>query len=418
MWKTQSKHCVLLLVVMLLTAALAGCSRDASTDAALHGRVLLWHTWNEADTIVLENVIDQFEELHPGVVVITAAIPSADMPEQFTDAARQGLGPNLLIGSSDWLPALAAQGQLRDLRPLGVDTAEFMPVAGFDVRYGEGLYGLPLSVQTHALIYNREEITQPPLTFDEMRNEANTATPVALPAGFLRAYWGIATRGGPLFTRDGRFTLADSGFESWLALLAEIQQETGIIINTDQETLRQLMVEGRADYLVGELSDVYALQEALGADAVGVTRLPEGPDGRASPLLEVEAVMLGTVSSDNQERVALELARFLTRPQQNATFLREARRVPANIRVSVDPRVYPVLGAFYNQARTAVMLPNTLDQETIFEIGDRAYANVLSGIMTPAESACEFALEVVATQDLPPDEVDLPRGCVPEEGMD
>lgn len=127
--------------------------------------------------------------------------------------------------------------------------------------------------------------------------------------------------------------------------------------------------------------------------------------------------MLGTASSTDQIDVALAVARFLTNPQQSTIFMRDIGLIPANQDVLVDRRIYPTLSGFARQARTADVLPNDLDHLKFYLLGDRAYANVLGGTMTPEEAVCEFGLSVIALEEYTATEVDLPPNCAPTEEL-
>lgn len=122
--------------------------------------------------------------------------------------------------------------------------------------------------------------------------------------------------------------------------------------------------------------------------------------------------MLSTISSTEQAATAEAVAEYLTNPQQSTIFMRELGRIPANRLVEVDPRVYPVLAGFAQQSKTAVALPNDLFREEFYQLGDRAYANAISGVLTPEEAVCEFGLEVIELQEYTENQVDLPEDCV------
>jgi len=153
------------------------------------------------------------------------------------------------------------------------------------------------------------------------------------------------------------------------------------------------------------------LQEALGEFAVGVASLPSGPAGSPRSLLSVEALMLSTASSAQQTAVALEIAQFLTNQEQATQLMRQVGHVPANRRLEINRQIYPAMAGFVLEARSAVTLPNHLPVQAITELGDLAYATVLSGLLTPLEAVCDFGRGVIeAAPDLAA-EAALPDTC-------
>jgi maltose-binding protein MalE len=173
-----------------------------------------------------------------------------------------------------------------------------------------------------------------------------------------------------------------------------------------------MFLSGRVSYYVAGPDDLRTFAQSLGDETIEVAPLPSGPKGPSGPLLPVEAVMLSTISSAEQATTAEAVAEYLTNPQQSTIFMRELGRIPANRLVEVDPRVYPMLAGFGQQSQTAVSLPNELDREAFYRHGDRAYANAISGVLTPEEAVCEFGLAVIEVQGYTDDQVDLPEGCV------
>ena len=49
--------------LLILLVAIAGCQREEPLDE-LRGRITLWHSWSDAETEVLQDALDQFQEIH------------------------------------------------------------------------------------------------------------------------------------------------------------------------------------------------------------------------------------------------------------------------------------------------------------------------------------------------------------------
>jgi arabinogalactan oligomer/maltooligosaccharide transport system substrate-binding protein len=393
--------------------SLAGCQANADEEGELHGRILLWHSWSVEETAVLEQILQQFMDIHPGVTIIATAIPANELLTRYENAAPQGLGPNLLIGDADWIPDLAAEGYIADFGSDKVSSFNFLPPAIRALRLpnDEGLYGLPLSVSTNVLYYNISQVERAAVTLEELWLQAEDGRIVALPTTFDDAYWGIPTFGEALFNDDGNFTLTESGFLGWLNALKEVQEIPNVVLSRDVTALQQLFLSERAAYYVGRSEEMPVLQAALGEFAVGVASLPSGPVGSSRSLLWMEAVMLNTASSAQQTAVALEIAQFLTNQEQSTLLMRQAGRVPANRRVEVNRQIYPAMSGFVIEARTAMTLPKHLSVQEITELGDLTYANVLSGLLTPLEAVCDFGRGVLEIAPALRAQATLPMTC-------
>lgn len=407
-----------LIGVLLTLPACAQVTEDAPGgrgESEIQGRILLWHSWTAEDTEVLDRVIRQFGEANPGTKIVSVAVPAEELLEQYITSSTQGLGPDILVGSSEWVRLLAQNDSIRPLPTGFFGAGRFLPQAVGALVLDDRLYGLPLALSVEALYFNRSLVTQPPHTLDDLIGQLEGQAVFAMVPDFGAAYWGIQNFGTGLFDEDGTFTLDESGFREWLTWLSEAQNEAGMILNRDQAALRQAFMEGRIAYYVGTPEELPDLLEALGEGDLGVATLPDHTERTSGPLLRVEGVFLSPYSSEHQAELALAAALFLTNAEQNRTFMRLANRIPANLQVQVDPRVYPFTAGFAQQSRRSVTLPTTLMKNSFYELGDQAYANVLGGVLSPDEAVCRFGLDVIEDQTFQPDEVVLPAGCVAQQ---
>ncbi len=78
-------------------------------------------------------------------------------------------------------------------------------------------------------------------------------------------------------------------------------------------------------------------------------------------------------------------------PKRGVT-LTNLGRILATHYVSNSFRTHP--NGFTQQAETAVVLPNEIPKSLLIAEGNRAYASVLSGLLTPEEAVCNFGQEI------------------------
>lgn len=372
----QVQICLILAAILLL----GGCNDIQAENAGLARRILVWHAWNETETETFNKLITSFNAVTPEVKVIVRSIDSlksydssaqdlvkldlADeeiLRKQFIQQASLGLGPDLLVGSSDWVRELADAGLILDLSDQAeLDMSKYLPGAVETLRYNGKIYGLPLSLRTKALYYNKKLVQNPPETLDFLMIQVGQGQRIGLNVSFDGAYWGVPAFGGQLFDESGRTLLNQGGFASWLTWLKRLQESPYAILDTDRETLSHLFKAGQMAYYVGESEELNDLQAALGEDVVGVAPLPAGPNGQAGPLLRTEALMFNAHSSPAQAKTALKLAQFLTAVEMQTKLVRadQADRIPENRLVRIDPRVYPAISGFQTQARTAIPVRN------------------------------------------------------------
>ena len=144
-----------LVLLIFLILALSGCQSTPENLGALSGRVILWHSWTPNETLVLEQALAEFREINPQVTIVALALSSDQLLEQFQQSAKDGLGPDLLLGSKDWIGNLANVGLIRPLEDSEVSYLNLDTRATRMMEYQSRVYGVPLSVSPNALYYNK-----------------------------------------------------------------------------------------------------------------------------------------------------------------------------------------------------------------------------------------------------------------------
>ena len=367
---------------------------DNSNTSPLEGRILVWHGWDGREAAVLESQIATFRRLHPNVTIAVVQVPPGDILGRYIETAQLGLGPDLLVGKSEWLNDLIVYQVVQDISAeANTANSRYVPSTLERLRDGTAIYGLPLTMRPPALYYNTHLVQKPANTLEDLLQQATDGHVVALSTRAASAYWGMATFGPPLFV-GGTLSADAGGLEKWLDWLKRAQDNPNVILSQDDASLEQLFAAGRASYYVGSVDLWYGFQEALrdpetGQGGVGVAPLPAGTlNGR--PLLEVDALFFNPASSDRQSALAHQLADFLTNAEQGNVLMRELGRVPANQRVRVNSRLYPEIAVFAQQGRLAANLPRPVRPLVLGDLGNGVYTAVLSGARTTQGAVCEY----------------------------
>ncbi len=393
------------------------------SDERLNGRILLWHSFNEADATVLESILDSFGELNPKVTIQATYISPDTLLDRYQTASDSGLGPDLFLGPSDWVPMLARDGLIRQLMrvesqsPLKVDTQtvdelleRYTPTILTTVTFDNALYALPLSVDTQGLYYNRRMASGEVQTLDDLLQEAEAGRTVLLSTRFVDAFWGVRAFGGQLLEempenggvgKDGaedvnlvRVVLDRGGFANWLNWLKSARNAQGMILDANHQLLLERFLAGDAAYYVGYAREMGTIRQTLGAENVGVSHLPAGPVGNSGPFLTTEAFFFNPASTPEQRAIAEKLALFVTNAEQSGLLMRNTNRVPANRQTQINPRLNQEIANLAAQIRTSIALPHTAVAQNILALGDQAYQLVLESGAEPAEVALQITQQI------------------------
>jgi maltose-binding protein MalE len=355
----------------------------------LEGTIEVWHMWmDEPGAATLAQIANNFMAFCPTLSIELSAVEREELYERYRNAAVQEQGPDLLIIDNQFVANLVIDGLVSDLTNLVEPEflQRYVPGAQETMRYKGKLYGLPATVESMAMYYNTDLVTDPARDLTDLLNQAAPERQVILPIDFYFAYWGVPAFGGRLFDAEGRVILNEGGFAEWLSWLQRAQDQPGVKWTTDRQQALELFIQNEAAYLAGEKWMLTPLQRELGAGKVGVVPLPAGPRGEAGPFLVVGGLLLNQASGPTESALALAFAKYITDLESQTLLMEEANYVPAN--VNVDTTDHPAIGGFLTQARTAFVPPNDRVEQVLDMLYSdyNIYEEVLVGGQNPAEA--------------------------------
>ncbi len=394
------RFCSILLLAIALM--LSGCRITApEAKERLQGRLLIWHPFEGKEAETLNSILDNYRELYPQVKIVAEFFREKLISEQFRQQSSSGLGPDLMISSYlDMIPLIRA-GVLQNLNEYNLDLSSYLPRPISQVTYNDKLYGLPFSLNTQVLCYNKTKVERPLKTLPEMITEAEAERQIAVTSNFLDTFWGVQIfRPKPKSTTEEIERIFDyQAWANWLEWLQLAQKDPNFILADERSTLDRVFAEGKLAYYVCKSEEISDLQATLGVDKFGVTTLPGAGNRAAGPLLYTKAIIFNQVSPTSTTKLALQLAGFLTNAEQQTRLaLQTESLIPANSKVKLDRRLSPIQAVLLAQSKTAVAV--SLDYVYEFGDADEIYGNlyynlVMAGEMTPSEAASEFRQKIL-----------------------
>lgn len=291
-------------------------------------------------------------------------------PEQSIDDAmrrrnRAGLGPDLLFINGDMAKVLLEQGLTE---PFPADAALenlFNPDALRRMRLpGGGLAALPIFIQPQVACYNRKRLPNPPTTLQQLLSAGARGHSIGLGVDLDYLFWTAgsvgavealnrAAAGQPLSAA------ARQSITRWLTWLQNASDQQRVTFHASQITLQHELAAGRLDWISCSSMSLPRLRKSLG-HALGVSSLPSGPGGPASPVNRLRVLALGRSSSREGRQRALTFARFSVNPlMQRSLTLGSQTLLPANRFVKVPMQSSLILEALVTSqsggARTTTM---------------------------------------------------------------
>mgnify|MGYP005846748963 CR=1 FL=1 len=368
-----------------------------SPTAAQKVTITLWHSWQGDYLKNIEKVFRDYMAANPQVTVELVYVP--DLATRVVTAIPAGQGPDLIAWANDQIGKHAEMVLILPLDnwvDLHYMEANYEPVAVRAMEYKGQVWGLPESLETLTLIYNKALIAEEdlPKDTDDLLAKAK-AWEEAHPGQHYFVYnaRNDVTFAAPwLYGAGGYFVdevpsvgLNTPGGLAGLELIAQFRP----IMPTDVShgLAATLFQQGQVPLTLSAPWGLADLKRA-GVD-YGLATLPVVASSGlpARPLVGARCLML-TPNSKNPS-VAVEVMKYYTGRDSLIYLARTNGLIPANRLANADVEV-KALGdviAFVQQARLGAPLPTTPAMAAVWDPVAKMLESVWTGQAAPAEAA-------------------------------
>lgn len=352
-------------------------------------------------------VLKAFNRLHPGVRLHVQVVQEHLLAQRLRQGHRRGLGPDLLMVRAGLAVSLRSEGLIDPVPRTAAFRQREASIPSqilANVRDRDGLVGLPVANEVTLACYNRERVSSPPQTLDQLLALAASGATVGMALDPVGLFWTVGAFGAsdalvPLLYGSAPITGTSrqrslEALESWLEWLRQVSLQNRVDMGSDQSELLSGLKQGRLAWVPCYSPNLPSLEQSMG-DRLGVSALPGGPGGPASPFTSVRTWAFGRDSSPRQRRLAEELSLLSLNPMlQRQITLANLSTLPVNRSVSIPFAASGRLAAMgqaqkqvlakervfalpFSADRVAVLLPPM--EELIYQ--------VMTGVLTPAQGA-------------------------------
>ena len=313
-----------------------------------------------------------------GTPVEIVTIPDADFKSKMSISAPAGEGPDVFGPiAHDWVGEFAIQKIALEIPASAVKGADDIIPSALDAARLDGkLYGMPLFVESVALIYNKKLVPTPPTTWADFVKIANEQTKgdvygFGFPlleqyheGGFFMGF------GGYVFKyANGKFDTADIGLNN--AGSVEAAKFLRDMYAKKQPALPEVAIDRANMHGVQEgMMEAGKLAmtingpwrevplKAAGID-YGVAKLPSLPNGKPmSPFLGVQ--LMGASAFSKNKDAALDFISYMTCTNSAVTLFEGNNKVPVRKSAVASDAVKanPNIAVWNAQAADGVPMPN------------------------------------------------------------
>ncbi|WP_148882980.1 extracellular solute-binding protein [Thermococcus aciditolerans] len=351
------------------------------------GEVVIWHAMQPNELEVFQSLAEEYMAMCPDVTITFEQKP--ELESALKAAIPTGQGPDLFIWAHDWIGKFAEAGMLEPIDDYITDDVlnGFAPMAQEAMQYKGHYYAMPFAAETVALIYNKNMVSEPPKTFDEMKaimeqynDPDNEKYGIAYPlnAYFLSA-WAQAF-GGYYFDDQSEMPGLDQpetidGFEFFFQNIWPYMAPTA-----DYGTQQSIFLEGRAPMMINgpwSISDV----KKAGID-FGVVPLPpitkDGKEYWPRPYGGVKDIYFAA-GIKNKEAAWKFVKWFTTSPEVIKELSLQLGYIPVLTPVLNDPDIQndPVIYGFGQAVQHAYLMPKSPKMGAVWGGVDGAINEIL-----------------------------------------
>ncbi len=355
---------------------------------------------SERDRKLLRQFQTSVREVVPGLQLQPSLYTESSIEAELRRQTNSGLGPDLVISDARTIHALF-EAQLLDPVPLTKDQRQAVaPTLLKRLTNDQGqITGLPVSQSLQLACYDKSKLKTPPASLSELAKASSGESVFGIAQNFEDLYWSMGSfEAGPALVTSlrGQTPTAPETHQlvRWLGWLQDTSFQQNVIFLRDQPTLRRQLIQGRLNWISCWSTQLPQLREAM-KEKLGVSVLPAGPVGQATPVSKLQVWGLGRNSSQRQRASSEELMQFIVQPWAQKTWsLRYRTSYPVNpVAAAIVNSQIPGTDELYlMKSREGIMIGDeimaSLDANPELNEGLQDLINdVIFGTESPAQAA-------------------------------
>ncbi|MDT3424651.1 arabinogalactan oligomer/maltooligosaccharide transport system substrate-binding protein [Paenibacillus forsythiae] len=396
------KISVWIILGLTFTVLFSACSGESRKEPVT---LTLMNDSLEQESEFIKARIGDFEQAHPNIKV--------NIMDVNPDAALN-VFKNALLGDQPldamrmdylWVPEFADLGllyPLNDMLPES-DRKDFNPATLRSVQYSGKIYGLPSVMDAPALLYNKRILREngfsaPPQTMDELLEIARKVTNkdhygiYLMDASYFSLPY-IWAFGGGTITDDRKIEITSKDSIEGLKFMRKLKQEHAAQPYSGFEDAYNKMntdfKEGRSAMMINgpwALSDLLSGGEFKDAGNLGITTIPKGPKGQASPA-GGHGFTISKYSKHPKE--TYELISYLSSTETQIQQAKEVKTLPTRTSAYQDAALAadPVFQGFKQQLDAARSRPLIPESSAMFYDFTSNLREILLGTQSAEEGA-------------------------------
>lgn len=295
------------------------------------------------DRHVVKEVATLLQDFDPGLRLYPTSISQANLIKEIRRQTGSGLGPDLIITNGTNALALLDQTLTEPVTLTPKQKAQISPIALERVTTPGGVIaGIPMSQYVQLACYDKRRLPTPPKTLKALETASSQGKVFGFAMHLEDLYWtlgGFAATSALQTSLDQQATSAADSRRllAWLDWMRSASFQQNVLFLNDQMGLRSQFIQGKLDWITCWSSQLPQLRAEL-KEHLGITTLPSGPIGQATPITRLQVWSLGRNSSARQRRESIALLQFMVEPWAQKTMALKYRTS-----FPINPQVAPIV---------------------------------------------------------------------------
>lgn len=340
-----------------------------ATEEKLQGTLTIWHSWDENDMPVLEEILRNFSQKYPDILLDVLYVPQVNLLRRFELDAPAGKGAILFFGPGEWGDTLYNSALITPLEQLiSQETLDRLNQPALQSAYrGNRLLSAPYAIHGVVLYRNREYMTLQAKTLDELVQFAQAATTeefhgAILERSFLYSGAHLMGLGGQWMDDSGLPHFLGDQALAWIELLRTFEMAGATSFLSDEDL--ELFKMGKVGWIIDGTWNLNTLVSELGAEKLAIDPWPATKQGSLSGFVFSENVYISRMATLQQIRLAMAFLEYFLSPEAQ-TILTSSHKIPASSGITITD---PIYGSLISQAMIALAGGSPAPPEHIFEI--------------------------------------------------
>lgn len=379
----MKKFYKILSVVLTTIMFSTGCSQSFSKKS---NEIVIWSHLTDEEITEVRKVADEWAKQTGNKVKVHS---DKGDNRAYIEAAKNNIEPDIEFGvSHDRMEKLNSEKLLEEVPDGVIDSAKYITSALETASFNDKLYGIPISIETYALYYNKDKVKNVPETLEELFDQGKKLGFQYDINNFYLSFPFLQVNGAYIFNKNnGKYNVMDVGLNNEGAIKGYeiiqdmVQRYKLMPENIDNISARKNFEKGNTAFYISGSWDIQELDKYN--KSYSVAPLPKYNGKQMSTFVMSQMVYVSSKSQHKEQ--AWDLVRYLVNKSPEGLFKISGRIPPLKIDYNIEQvKNNEKVRMFARQAEYGEVLPNVSEIQALQDTG-KTMMLLTAGKITPKQ---------------------------------